>query len=191
MLWVALTAVVLTPIRVLKEAPQCLYVSALALIGPWSALGRVRVAYRPGRVRDWVIAPLLYCAPLALCIGLLWANERLGLFDENYGLALLPALFVSAFVVLCVGPWLVLLALSPTVGRTAAGRCAGAVATGAALVTGFWLTDGWFLYILFFLGLGSLPAVLYRLMPRGPLKGSRRPPADVGYLPRKDDDPFA
>ena len=103
----------------------------------------------------------------------------------------MPALFLSAFAVVCVGPWLLLFASWPRIGRTAAGRCVVAIATGAGLITAAWLTGEAFPVFLFFLCVGCLPALVFRFHESEPPQGPRNSPADRGYVPRKDDDPFA
>lgn len=179
MLVVALTAVVLTPIHRLGEPWKSLYVSALALILPWAALWRYRVTTTPGPFRDWVVTPLLYGAPLALMIGLDRYGGTLGLDPRINGFALLPAL-LSWFAVVSVGPWLVLFAAWPVIGRTRTRQTLVEIVVAGGMLAEAWLTKEAVPLLFFFFVAGFFVALVSYFHTAQPPRAPLDPPSVPG-----------
>ncbi|MCA1684492.1 MAG: hypothetical protein LC745_00600 [Planctomycetia bacterium] len=204
---VALVAVVLYPASVFKDASLCFYVSALSLFLPWGVLGWVRAATPPGPYWDWVVTPVLYCAPLALTTGLFRYAETLGLDPGYHGHSLLPACLLAGFAVVFVGPWLCAFAAwdfwkrRPRRGRAWGPGMPGSsiarlMAAVAAVSLGLTACRSPEVFVagVFLLNAGCFVAFVIRehqtQKPPGPrAKGW---PREEGYVPRADgDDPFA
>ena len=197
MVYVLLAALLLAPAApgVTVEPLRTLYVSFLLVGSMWTALWRVRVVFKPGSFRDWVVSPVLYCAPLALTVGLQHYAEALGLNTGQYGFSVMPAILLSGFAVVFVGPWFGLFKLWPVIGSTPTRRRLLALATGAGLVAAACYSPGESAMRLLFLGVGYFPACVVVYLLREDGANLPRPeswPVEVGYVPRADgDDPFA